>query len=405
MLTNRHDQHPSAGNDVVIAPTALKLPRMAGQRCPTALVINGRFLTQPTTGVQRFAIETVKAIDFLLATPQYSSLQGRVELLVPRAARAFPLARIPIRTASFLGGYAWEQMELPLMSRGSILLNLCMLGPAATRWQVVVIHDATVRAVPESYTRAFRAAYELLIPRLCRRAAQIVTVSNFSRQEISRWYGVPLESIAVCSEGSDHITAVKSDVNVLARYNLGGRRFFLGVGGVSRHKNVDTVLKSFSRACLDDTALIITGGRQSRIYVDVEARNSRNVLHIGFVSDAELRALYEHAVALVYPSRYEGFGLPPIEAMACGCPVVISDQPALTETARNAALVCGTHDIGGLAELMQRLVSDPHLRADLAERGRQRAAAFRWSQTAAKLLDLCLDVVLLRSSEHTAQLS
>ena len=105
-----------------------------------------------------------------------------------------------------------------------------------------------------------------------------------------------------------------------------------------------------------------------------------------------MRALYEHALALVFPSRYEGFGLPPIEAMMCGCPVIISDQPALVEVGGDATLGCGMDDVEGLARLMREVHDDASLRAKLAAAGKARAAQFTWAQTARRLLDHCIEV-------------
>jgi glycosyltransferase involved in cell wall biosynthesis len=116
------------------------------------------------------------------------------------------------------------------------------------------------------------------------------------------------------------------------------------------------------------------------------------VKNVGQVNDAELRALYEHALALVFPSRYEGFGLPPIEAMMCGCPVIISDQPALVEVGSDAALRCGMDDVTGLAQLMREVDGRPELRAKLSAAGRARAGQFTWTAAARRLLDHCIEV-------------
>jgi glycosyltransferase involved in cell wall biosynthesis len=109
------------------------------------------------------------------------------------------------------------------------------------------------------------------------------------------------------------------------------------------------------------------------------------------VNDRELRALYEHALALVFPSRYEGFGLPPIEAMMCGCPVIISDQPALVEVGGGATLGCGMDDVAGLARLMRELHENDALRGKLAAAGRERAARYTWAAAARRLLDHCIE--------------
>ncbi len=343
-------------------------------------------------GVQRFAMEVVKAIDALIASGEYAALDGRIEILAPSAARDFPLRHIPVRRCGFGSGYFWEQIEFPLHAHGRLLLNLCMLGPVAMRRQIVVVHDATARALPTNFTALFRAAYGFLIPRLCRRAFRAVTVSEFSRREIGKWYGVDVSNMPVCYEGGDHVAAVSPDYGIIERLGLASRKFFLGVG-MSNNKNAETAIAAFQKAALADTVMVLTGmrtfmvnGRQPDIAMD-------GVVNAGYVSDAELHALYDRALALVCPSRYEGFGLTPVEAMACGCPAIISTQAALVEICGDGALQCSPDDAGELARLMRLVHDDPARRAAMIAAGHARVARFTWDSTARILLDLCLQAL------------
>ena len=356
---------------------------------PPRIAINGRFLTQRASGVQRFAMEAIKAIDALLER-DYAALNGRIELLAPRRARDFPLKNIPLRRVGFFSGYVWEQIEFPLHAGGRLLLNLCMLGPLVTRHQLVVVHDATVRALPENFSARFRAAYRFLLPRLCRRADLVVTVSEFSRREIGKWYGADPAKIPVCFEGGDHITAVAADPTVLCRFDLVGRKFFLGVGVNSANKNIATVVAAFRKAELGSAVLVLTGAKDIKVFGQIAQIHSDGVRMVGFVSDSELRALYEHALALVFPSFYEGFGLPPLEAMTCGCPVIISEQPALLEVCGDVALHCRADDAAQIMHYMQALHCDAGMRTRLAAAGKQRALHFTWESTARSLLDHCM---------------
>ncbi len=376
------------------SPSGAAIPARASSRTkPLKIAINGRFLTQRASGVQRFATETIKAIDRLLDTEEFGSLKGRIEIVAPQKAPDFPLKNIPLRRCGMLGGYFWEQVEFPLHTSGQLLLNLCMLGPVAVRRQLVVVHDATVKALPKNFSWRFRTAYGLLIPLLCRRAARPVTVSEFSRREIGKLYRVNSDAMPVCSEGGDHILAVSADQTVIERLGLTGKKFFVGVGiSSSSNKNLANLVTAFDRAQLDNTVLLLTGSRESWVFGKLSSVNSPNVRSVGHVGDAELRALYEHALALVFPSRYEGFGLPPIEAMMCGCPAIISDQAALVEVGGDATLRCGMDDVDGLVQLMKDVDSDPALRARLAVAGRARAANFTWAATARRLLNHCIEI-------------
>jgi len=353
------------------------------------IAINGRFLTQRRSGVQRFAAEAIKAIDQLL-DGDYGALKGSVEILAPRTARDFPLKNIPLRRVGHFSGYAWEQIEYPLHGAGQLLLNLCMLGPLAARHQIVVVHDATVQALPNNFSPRFRAAYKFLIPRLCKRSDLVVTVSEFSRREIGKWYGADVAAMPVCFEGGDHIKEVPADESVIDRLGLRGRKFFLGVGVDSANKNIKTVVKAFEQAGLDDALLVLTGAKDPKVFGHLNIAGGNGVRAVGFVSDAELRALYEHALALVFPSYYEGFGLPPLEAMTCGCPVIISEQPALMEVCGDAALTCEADDANAITRHMRALATDPALRERLAAAGHLRAQRFTWKAAARALLDYCL---------------
>ncbi len=354
-----------------------------------AIAINGRFLTQPTVGVQRFASEVVKAIDGLIACGEYAALDGRIEILAPRSGRDFDLRHIPLRRCGTVGGYFWEQVELPFHAGGRFLLNLCMIGPLAVRRQIVVVHDATVRAQPTNFTARFRAAYGFLIPRLCRQSRCAVTVSEFSRLEIGKWYGVDVSRMPVCFEGGEHIVAVPTDNSIIDRLGLAGRKYFLGVG-MGNNKNHEAIVAAFLGMNLPEARVVMTGSRADKVNAPRVDMPSQGVVDAGYVSDPELRALYEHATALVCPSRYEGFGLPPIEAMACGCPVIISDQPAMLEICGDAALHCRADDVDELARLMRLVHEDPARRTTMIAAGRDRAARFTWRSTARILLDLCL---------------
>jgi glycosyltransferase involved in cell wall biosynthesis len=356
---------------------------------PPEIVINGRFLTQPMTGVQRFAIQVSRAIDELIGSGEYGALMGRIEILAPRTARDFALPHIPMRRCGIGGGYFWEQAELPFHARGRLLLNFCGLGPVVTHNQIVIVHDATVRARPENFAPLFRIAYNLAIPQLCRRSLRTATVSEFSRREIGKWYDIDVSNMAVCYEGADHISNVVPDHSIIDRLNLTGRKFFLGVG-MGNNKNVETVAAALLKIALPDTLFVVTGTRVPKINGPDSQVSLSGLRPAGYVSDAELRALYDHALALVSPSHYEGFGLPPVEAMVCGCPAIISNTPAMVEICGDAALRCGADDVDELARLLRLLHDDPDRRAAMIAAGRTRASRFTWRSTARILLNLCL---------------
>ncbi len=352
------------------------------------IYINGRFLTQRRTGVQRFAMEVLRAVDALAGE---GGPAAQAVLLTPRGiVKPEGIAHLAHRAGGrFAGGYGWEQLDLPRLASDGVLLNLGGLAPLAKRRQVVVMHDASPKAVPQAFSRPFRLAYGVLVPATGRIAARLATVSEFSRAEIARWYGIPAERFAICHEGGEHILDQPADAGVLARNGLRPGGYFLAVGMGAKNKNLPAILDAYARAAPQGIGLALTGARSSRVHGEDGPALPEGVTHCGFVSDAELRALYEGACALVYPSSYEGFGLPVVEAMNCGCPVVASNQPALQEVAGDAALIVPLGDAAALASALSRIAAEPGLREMLAARGRARVARFTWRATARILLDLC----------------
>jgi glycosyltransferase involved in cell wall biosynthesis len=383
----------AAGSRAPVKASQVRPPQaMFRAATPVYIAINGRFLTQRTAGVQRFAVETIKAIDGLIESGEYGALEGRIEILAPRTARDLLVSHIPMRRCGFSSGYFWEQIELPIYARNRLLLDFCALGPVIIRNQVVVVHDAMPMALPDNFTRQFRAAYKFLVPRLCRRVSGTATVSEFSRHEIAKWYGVDTSTMSVCYVGADHIAKVVADNSIIERLGLAGRKFFITVGS-TRTKNREIVADAFVKANLSDAFMVFTGVDESYVFAAKGKSAPDGIINAGFVSDPELRALYDHALAVVAPSRYEGFGLPPVEAMVCGCPAIISNAPAMVEICGDAALQCGADDSDELARLMRLIHDDPVRRESLIAAGRARSARFTWESTARNLLDLCSSVV------------
>lgn len=356
------------------------------------IAINGRFLTQMMTGVQRFAIETVHAIDALLDDPVYAALRGHVELQSPRSGRDFPLKNIRLERTGLSSGYLWEQIEFPMRSVGKLQLNLAMLGPVLKSHQILVIHDTSTKAMPEVFSKSFVLAYDLIIPNAARRADLVVAVSGFSRSEMQKYYGLDPDRVPICYEGSDHILRHKADDSILDRLGLRDRPYFLGCGIYAKNKNLAGTFAAFQKANLDNAVFVATGKRRADVHDKVATIVDDRLIDAGLISDGQLRALYEHALALVYPSSYEGFGLPPLEAMQCGCPAIVSDHPVLVEIGGDATLRCPIDDIDSLANAMSAVYSDPALRQSLIRKGHERAQLFTWDKTGRILLDLCLEV-------------
>lgn len=349
--------------------------------------INGRFLTQPMTGVQRYAMNVTRSLSAALIARDETA-----PLLAPPNAEDPGLQGLPLRRIGRGGGHVWEQLALPRAWQGS-MLNLCNTAPALKGDQVVCIHDANVFVAPESYSLSFRAFYKTLQPLLARRAARIATVSTYSADQIAKHLSMRVSDIAILPNGHEHVRAWDPEQAVRAPAALGRdpsgaeRPFVLALGSRARHKNLGLLLRLAPELADRGIDLIVAGG-QADIYAQENIQHSANVRHLGFVTDHDLAYLMERALCLAFPSLTEGFGLPALEAMARGCPVVSTDRASLPEICGNAALLAAPDQPERWMTHIDRLARNPELRAELIDRGRAQAARFSWSATAQGYLDL-----------------
>ena len=345
--------------------------------------INARFLTQPVTGVQRYAVHLVKALDDLLDRGLIDPKRFLFVLLAPREIRyALPLKHIPLKRVGHLSGHLWEQFELPFYARGGLLLNLCNAAPLFKRNQIVTIHDASVFATPNAYSYFFRTWYKILLTVLGKTARKIMTDSSFSKTELIRYAGMDDRKIEVIALGAEHVFSTNTDETILKRHEIGRKPFVLAVGSMNPNKNFDGIVRAIERLGDAPFDIVIAGGVNPRVFGSARPVLPAAVKHLGYVNDGELRTLYEHASCFVYPSLYEGFGLPPLEAMACGCPVIVSRSASLPEVCGDAAVYCDPDDPKDIAEKITMLMNDSTLREKLRGKGMERARQFRWDRCA-----------------------
>ncbi|MET3825360.1 glycosyltransferase involved in cell wall biosynthesis [Sphingomonas sp. PvP055] len=357
-----------------------------------AVVINGKFLSAPMTGVHRVATGLVEQIHCHQA--EIEEMFGtRATIVAPRTvvqSDRFPGMTIDSR--SVLSGQAWEQLELPVRTRGKLLLNFCNLAPVASAAAITMIHDTQVFTSPDSYARAFVHFYRTVQPLLGARAVRILTVSRYSAEQLVRWKVAPAERIRVVHNGVDHAFQTTRDPAILRDLGLGERRFVLALSNVQAHKNLAVLLEAFASDRLADLTLVLFGaaGRAEALAAGLVV--PPNVRFAGRVSDGALRALTEAALCYAMPSRTEGFGLPPLEAMLSGCPAVVSLRGALPEVCGDAALYADPDRPKVWIAAIRALADDPAKRAKYAAMGRARAAGFTWARAGESLMDVLREV-------------
>lgn len=341
------------------------------------MYVNARFLTQPITGVQRYALEISR---------QLSKLRPSIRFVAPRniihheAADSLGVEMIGSRT-----GHAWEQVDLPLFlkSRNSpLLVNLANTAPLLYGNKVSTLHDIAFKRFPENFSWKFRTAYRLAIPRMMETSLKVLTVSEFSKREICTTYHIPRQKISVVPN------AVSSAFQETPSATI--ERYILAVSSVNRQKNFHGLIDAFG-LLRQNTHKLYIAGALNKNFADPglvrKIESDPRIRLLGRVSDEKLVDLYSGADAFIFPSFYEGFGIPPLEAQACGCPVLVANTASLPEVCGDSALYCSPYDIHDIAEKMDLLISRPELAETLRKKGRANIGRYDWQTSARTLLE------------------
>ena len=340
-----------------------------------ALVINGRFLARPITGVERYG-------RLLLRVIAHEWPDSRV--IVPKGAPEEVDANgLEVVRSGNTSGHVWEQVELPrALSSGDTLLSPANTGPLRAQRHVPVVHDLAFLHHPEWFNTRFATWYKLLIPRMIRRAERVITVSGTVRGELMRYYAADGERTHVVPP-----FVLPSLLHGQSTATM-QRPYYLVVASLDPRKGIDRALNWYTGLREPGFDLIIVG-REHRAFAPVAIPEHPGIHVMQDVDDARLGDLYRGAIALIQPSFYEGFGLPVLEAAACGCPVIASDIPSLREVLDGAGfLVTPDNDFeGSLTAALTSVSLSASLRAELRDAGLARAKAFSWDNTAAQTLE------------------
>lgn len=330
------------------------------------IVVNMRTMTAGLSGVQRYANE------------MSARLQDKIERIAPG------------RPLQGIKGHLWEQCSLPWQMRSRLLWSPANTGPLLCEYQVLTVHDLATLDHPEWFASKFSAWYRFLLPRLVRSVRRVVAVSEFTKRRLIDIAGVDQAKITVIPNGVDqcfHPCAANAINDLRKRLKIPSERYVLSLGTVEPRKNLPGQLDAWSR-CVGrlpaDTWLVVAGrAGQRRVFSKVNMERVPPRVHFtGFVPDADLPTLYSGALALLYPSIYEGFGLPALESMASGTVPIVSNSTALPEVVAECGLTVDPSDSESIAAAITSLVTNPLMHRDLRERGIRRAHSFSWEKTA-----------------------
>lgn len=345
------------------------------------IVFNGKFYAGGLNGVHRVADRLIRECDGLLA--EMPAHQRPVaQLLLPERRQWAPELRA-IKAVSAVRGHrqAWEQLALPGAAAGAVIVNLANLAPIAAARQILLLHDAQFLFPDSGYPLRQRLGYRWLTPVMARRSAIVLTVSDYSRQMLDLLGVAPRGGSAVLYNGVDHILEVGADPAALDRLGLAPGGYALMFGSPKGYKNNAVVFDAFARA-LPVRLVVIGATRESLAAAGLTP--PPDTVFAGRCDDGTLRALYDGAHALLVPSRTEGFGLPPLEAMLCGCPAIVAPAGALPEICRDAALYADVDDPESWRTAITAL-HDPAVRAAKITLGHARAGQFNWARAGREL--------------------
>lgn len=334
-----------------------------------SIVINGHFRQQRMTGVQRYASEIIREFERKKLPHRYVG--------PPASLRSDALRQL------------WMQGVMPLkIADDDLLWSPTNIGPAFHRNQVVTLHDIADRLHPEWFDARFVRWRSLILPSLLKRVKGIITVSEFSRQTIIEKFPQAEGKVKVIYNGvrTDHFYPRRDkEIAALRKEFELHKPFVITVGSLDPRKNINGMLKAWNQlpaAFRKETELVVVGGKPHTFAFRIEEVADPSVRFLGYVRDQALPGLYSAAEAFIYPSLFEGFGLPVLEAMACRTPVVTSNTTSLMELAENHAVTVNPHEPEEIAEAVSRVRGSAELRHHLAGRGYRYAQNFQWSKAA-----------------------
>jgi glycosyltransferase involved in cell wall biosynthesis len=323
---------------------------------PREIIVNGRFLTRRVTGVERYGREILQLIG------------GSCRVERPGGSLDGPM------------GHTWEQFILPCrVNSQSILWSPANTGPLWLSNQVLTIQDLSPLEHPEWFQKIFSAWYRLFLPLLAKRVRKILVPSEYVKHKVAARFGV--DNILVTSAGVNkeffHPSALKPTRDLPAEY-------VLFVGSLEPRKNLTALFKAWNKIKdqFTDVWLVIAGDTGKVFHATSLPQEMERVLFLGYITDEDLPSLYARAKLFVFPSLDEGFGLPPLEAMACGTPVIASNGGALPEVIGEAGMIFNLSETDGLPKTMIACLSDEKLCLSLREKGLSRANLFSWQKAA-----------------------
>lgn len=345
------------------------------------LVINGHYKRQRVTGVQRYANEIVtyfqrNGIDYSWVDP-------------------------PPYIISDIFRHLWMQSVMPVkVPSDKLLWSPTNIGPVMCENQVLTLHDIADQLHPQWFDDQYVQWRKMILPRLLRGVRRVITVSEYSKETIVSRFPQTENKIEVVYNGvrTDHFyPRSEQEIEQVRRDLKLEKPFVLSVGSLEERKNIRGLIEAWEQLppqIRDEYELVITGESARKFAFKLDKQPSESISFTGYVQDAYLPVLYTEATVFAYPSLFEGFGLPVLEAMACGTAVITSSTTSLKELAKDKAMVVDPEDFQALAEALQKMIESSELRAGYEQKGRDYAPTFRWEDSGRQTIKILEDCII-----------
>ncbi|SDQ14677.1 glycosyltransferase family 4 protein [Flagellimonas zhangzhouensis] len=341
------------------------------------IVINARFLTQSITGVQRFAIELCKRLPSKIGDEE-------VVFVAPKSKSVTHFSKdINIIQFGYFSGNLWEQIELPkfLSQKGKpLLINLVGIAPIFYKNKIMALYDLAFKHYPEWFSFSFQKTYNTLIPISIRRTKFIITDSYYVKDDICKQFKINKEKIEVL---------YAAPAKMFRDNGIQKNKIILTVSSLDPRKNLLRVINAFN--LLDTEYELVIVGKKNKSFASIDFKdylNNPKIKFTGYLTDDELVKLYNTSEIFVYASLFEGFGIPPLEAQACGCSCIVSNKTSLPEVYGNSVLYCDPYEVESIKECINTLIENPETRLKLKKLGTDNVAKYDWNNSASQLIKI-----------------
>jgi len=344
---------------------------------PTKVAINARFLEKNLKGIGRYSLGIAKG----LRNKDSAFVLLSSKAILPKFEDY--AKKLGVRRINHFRSHLWEQVVLPKYLTSiyrPLLVNFVNTAPISYDNQITVIHDLAFKKAKRSLTKIYRKYYNFIIPRAINASKKIVTVSHTMKKEIIKEYNLNTDFVEVVYNFvSGNIVSLSKKRQYTKYFNFD---YILAVSSLNPRKNFKRLLRAFSSIKSNKVKLLIVGEKK-RIFKAEDFGNllNNNIIFTGFVKDEVLVDLYKHAIIFIYPSFYEGFGIPILEAMQCDCPVITSCTSSMPEVAGDAAILINPYDVDDISNAISELLTNESLRKDLKIKGKKNLHRFTFSSS------------------------